>query len=115
LSDDHDERPYPEYRDSTVGRVLILTGEHARELVCGEADPELGLEVEAKVQEGSRRWVSMHRLIVKDRDGHLWSSAYEQGLTEYQDTRPFEDLDAVTFTEVEKVPVTTYEYRPVTS
>lgn len=95
--------------------LMILTGEQARELVSGEADPELGLEVEAKIQTGTRRWVSTHRLIVRDRDGRLWSSAYEQGLTEYQDTRPFEDLVEVAFGEVEKVPVTTYEYRPVGS
>ena len=104
----------------STSTTLILTGEQARELVYDEADPALGLEVETRVQTGTRRWVSTHRLIVRDRDGRLWSTSYEKGLTESQDTRPFEDpsgaggpMGAVTFTEVEKVPVTSYEYRPV--
>jgi hypothetical protein len=50
---------------------------------------------------------------VKDRDGRLWAVPYQRGLTESQDSRPFEDQAEVSFTEVEKVPVTSYEYRPV--
>jgi hypothetical protein len=95
--------------------ALILTGEQARDLVYDEADPALGLEVEARVRTGSSRWMSLHRLIVKDKDGRLWAVPYQQGLTESQETRPFEDLTEVEFREVERVSVTSYEYRPVTS
>ncbi len=93
--------------------TLILTGEEARELVYDEADPALGLTVELNEQIDNLRWSSVHRLIVKDAAGKFWEANYTQGLTENQDERPFEYEAEVTFTEVEKVPVTTYEYRPV--
>ena len=93
--------------------ILKLTGEQARDLVYDEADPELGLTVELDEQVASRRWVSVHRLIVRGEDGRLWAANYERGLTEYQDSKPFEDQAGVKFAEVEKVPVTTYEYRLV--
>ena len=95
--------------------TLILTGEQARDLVYDEADPALGLEVEARVRTGSSRWMSLHRLIVKDKDGRFWAVPYQQGLTESQDSKPFEDQAEVEFREVEKVPVTSYEYRPAKS
>jgi hypothetical protein len=93
--------------------TLKLTGEHARALTWGETGPELNLTIELDEYTGSRRWVSEHRLIVKDGDGRLWAANYERGLTECQDSKPFEDQVEVEFTEVKKVPVTTYEYRPV--
>ena len=93
--------------------TLKLTREQAQDLVYDEADPELGLTVELNEQTGSGRWASRHRLIVKGEDGQFWAANYEQGLTEYQDSRAFEDLAEVEFREVEKVPVTSYEYRPV--
>ena len=93
--------------------ILKLTGEQARDLVYDEADPALGLEVEFNEQTGSGRWMSHHRLIVKDKDGRFWAVPYQQGLTESQDSKPFEDQAEVEFREVEKVPVTSYEYRPL--
>ena len=93
--------------------TLTLTGEESRDLVYSEADPVLGLEVEANEQIDTNRWSSIHRLVVKDKDGKLWAATYSKGLTEYQDERPFEDQAEVTFREVEKVPITTHEYRPV--
>jgi hypothetical protein len=93
--------------------TLTLTQEQAQGLAWDEADPEWGLTVESNEQIDAKRWMSVHRLIVKDKDGRLWSADYEQGLTENQDGKPFEYDDEVTFAEVEKVPVTTYEYRPV--
>ena len=93
--------------------TLTLTGEESRDLVYSEADPVLGLEVEANEQIDTNRWSSIHRLVVKDRDGKFWAATYSKGPTEYQDERPFEDQAEVKFREVEKVAVTTYEYRPV--
>jgi len=94
-----------------------LTREQAAELSYGVPghwdDAELGLTVESNEQIDSRRWVSVHLLVVKDRDGKFWAATYERGLTEYQDIDPFEDESEVTFYEVEKVPVTTYEYRKI--
>lgn len=92
---------------------MKLTAEQAREFLCGGGDPDLGLEVESNEHTGEGRWTSYHFLVLKDKAGRFWATTYEQGLTEYQDTRPFEDESEVTFEEVEKVPVTTYEYRKI--
>ena len=93
--------------------TLKLTGEQARDLAYGEADPEWGLEVEANEQIDSNRWSSIHQLVVRDKNGKFWAATYRKGLTENQDESPFEYDGEVEFREVEKVPVTTYEYRPV--
>jgi hypothetical protein len=94
---------------------LRMSAEDARELAYGgDFSPE-GLTVESDEQTGTSRWESIHLLVVKDRDGKFWAVSYRQGLTEHQDSRPFGDADdvVVTFYEVEKVPVTTYEYRKI--
>jgi len=92
---------------------MKLTREQAQELASyGAEDPELGLTVEMNEQIDSRRWVSVHVLILRDAEGKLWEATYERGLTENQDCQPFEYDDEVEFYEVEKVAVTTYEYRP---
>ena len=90
---------------------MKLTPEQARELLYSREDPDLGLTVEADEYVTSNRWSSHHALIVKDQDGRLWETTYSQGLTERQDEIPFEYDPEVEFHEVEKVPVTTYEYR----
>jgi hypothetical protein len=92
---------------------LILAPDIARELTWFNQDTELGLEVEAREHIEDRRWVSVHRLILKDRDGKFWATTYERGLTEMQDGQPFEYATEVEFVQVEKVPVTTYEYRRI--
>ena len=56
------------------------------------------------------RWTQHHQLIVKDKDGKYWAADYEVGLTEYQDTEPWEYENTVKFYEVERVPVETFEY-----
>lgn len=95
---------------------LRLTKEQAQDLLDCQSNPELGLTVEHDEHIEDRRWVSVHLLVVKDDlFGRYWAAIYEQGLTENQDTWPFENVEEVQFIEVEKVPVTTYEYRPVKS
>jgi hypothetical protein len=90
-----------------------LTQEQARRLAWDEADPEWGLTVEFNEQVDSGRWESIHQLVIKDREGRYWEAHYTRGLTEYQESKPFEGHALVEFREVEKVPVTTYEYRPL--
>ncbi len=90
---------------------MKLTRAEAQELLYSRTDPYLRLQVELDEQVDIRRWVSVHRLIVKDADGRFWETSYEKGLTEYQDIEPFEDDNEVSFVQVEKVPVTAYEYR----
>lgn len=92
---------------------MILAPEVARELTYIDRDDELGLTVVAREHIEDRRWVSRNRLVVQDREGKFWAAFYEQGLTEMQETQPFEYHAGVEFHEVEKVPVTTYEYRRV--
>ncbi len=92
---------------------MRLTREQAQGLAWNEADPEWGLTVELNEQVDNLRWSSVHRLIVEDGAGKFWEATYTQGLTENQDERPFEYETEVEFREVEKVPVTTYEYSPV--
>lgn len=92
---------------------MKLSKAQARELLYSREDPDLGLAVELDEQVESRRWVSIHRLIIKDEDGRFWETFYERGLTEYQDIEPFEEECEAEFWEVGKVPVLSYEYRRV--
>ena len=94
---------------------MKLSKEQAQDYAYGDLDPESDpYSVEANEYTGSGRWESHHLLVLKDKDGRYWSATYTQGLTESQDIGPFEwDGDEIEFTQVEKVPVITYEYREV--
>lgn len=61
-------------------------------------------------QVDTRRWVSVHRLIIRrDSDGTLWQALYEQPLTEYQDCEMFPgDPVTVTLVRAEQVVTTRY-------
>lgn len=62
----------------------------------------------------NHRWESVHELIIRTKDTALWRALYRQGLTERQDTTPFEyDGDEIEFTQVKPVPVSHIEYQPV--
>lgn len=98
---------------TTETTPLKMSAADARELAYGGDFSAEGLTVESDKQTGTSRWESIHRLVVRDRDGRLWAVTYRQGLTESQESEPFEDMTEVTFYEVEKVPVTTYEYRKI--
>jgi hypothetical protein len=93
--------------------ALTLSTKDAQELVYGGDFTDEGLTVEDDRQTGSSRWESHHTVVVRDRDGKLWAADYRKGLTENQESRPFENEAEVTFREVIKVPVTVFEYRPV--
>jgi hypothetical protein len=85
----------------------------ARELVYEETTID-GVTHVAIQDEGSGRWMSYHLLVVQfaDEPGKFFGASFEQGLTESQDTYPFEDFgDEVRFEEVEPFEVTTTEYR----
>ena len=93
--------------------TLKMSGEDARDLTYGAGLAAKGLTAESDEQIDTSRWESIHQIVVKDQSGRFWAATYRRGLTEYQDSRPFEDETEVEFREVEKVPVTRYEYRPV--
>lgn len=93
---------------------MKLTRDQALDLLWdGECTELPGYAREATSQTGSGRWCSYHELVIRDPGGQLWATGYEQGLTESQDCSPFDDLDSAgaEFWPVEKVAVTTYEYR----
>ena len=71
------------------------------------------LEFIETVEGDDSRWSRSYTLIFKF-DGKLWEAGYQRGLTEYQDNGIEwynENGDLITCYEVEKIPVTTYEYR----
>jgi hypothetical protein len=43
------------------------------------------------------RWESHHRLVIRNERGEHFAANYRQGLTEHQDTGPWEDEETVTF------------------
>lgn len=91
---------------------MKLTRDQALDLLWdGECTELPGYAREATSQTGSSRWVSHHQLVIRDDYQNLWAADYCLGLTEYQDIDAFQDEDEVEFAEVEKVAVTTYEYR----
>jgi hypothetical protein len=95
---------------ATEAGKLILPVDEARELLWGGDHDQF--EVEADLYLESRRWVSGHELVIKNKtDGTMWMSYYERGLTENQYTEPWEDEQFAKFDKVEKVAVTTYEYK----
>lgn len=64
-------------------------------------------------QTGSRRWVSEHELVFSYK-GKLYITYYEQGLTECQDTSPYEYAeDEIDCEEVEAYEQTITRYRIV--
>ena len=86
-----------------------LTDEQCRQLIYKSSfdfegnynDPRF-VKVE-DTQEDSGRWESYHILIVKDtQTNKFFRTEYSKGLTEQQDTQPFEHSSA-TWVEVKKV------------
>ena len=92
---------------------LTMSARDARKLVYGGDFSDMGLEVVSNEQIGSSRWESIHEVVVRDSESNFWMTGYRQGLTEYQDSRPFEDDSEVTFLQVEPVQVTVTQYRPL--
>ncbi len=90
---------------------MKLTGEQAREFLSVGWVEGLNLAVESDEQIGTSRWESIHQLVLRDGEGRFWAATYTRGLTEHQDVQPFEYMEEVEFREMEKIPVTTYEYR----
>lgn len=70
--------------------------------------------VENRDTHDNHRWESVHELIIRTNDMAMWRALYRQGLTERQDTTPFEyDGPEITFTQVKPVPVSHIEYQAV--
>jgi hypothetical protein len=78
--------------------------------------PDAAIELHRE-QTGSRRWVSVHKLIFRaPDDGKAYRVTFEVGLTEEQeDHDPWADEDTVTGVEVEQRTETVTRWKPVSS
>jgi hypothetical protein len=76
-----------------------------------------GFEVVENRWHDEKRWTSVQELVVKGASGQLYRAFYEQGLTENQDTSPFDEYShgsgPVEFKAVLARPATTYTYEDV--
>lgn len=96
-----------------MAKGVVLEAEDARELACGEAgDEHEGWTVVSNEEIDHARWESIHELVIESEIGEYFSANYSQGLTESQETKPWEYEKTVTFTQVfpkvETVEVTQY-------
>jgi len=70
--------------------------------------------VENRATGDTKRWTSIHELVIRTKDARLWHATYEQGLTEGQYQDAFEyDGEEIIFTQVRPVPVEHIEYQAV--
>lgn len=78
-----------------------LPAELARELAYGDAGRTIdGWTVVANDYIESSRWASLHWLVIHNEAGQHFAETYRRGLTEEQETRPFDDGTTATFTPV---------------
>jgi hypothetical protein len=74
-----------------MSESVTLSVEDARELAwTSPGDSYAGWTVAAKERLGDSRWESNHRLVIRDASGRHYAGHYTVGLTESQDTRPWE-------------------------
>ena len=90
---------------------MILDRDKALELLWLKEGYNVdGLVPVADLYIDNGRWTERHQLVVRDEAGKFWAAEYEQGLTEYQDTTPWEYSETVLFDEVEPKEVVTIHY-----
>lgn len=78
-----------------------LPAELARELAYGDpGDSTEGWTVVTNDYIDKSRWESIHRLVIRNEAGEHFSDTYRRGLTEYQDSGPYESQSTATFTPV---------------
>lgn len=80
-----------------------LDAQVARELAyLSEGVSDGGWTVVENEQFGSGRWESHHTLVIRNAAGEHFRSTYSRGLTEYQDTGPWEGEKSARFDPVER-------------
>lgn len=78
-----------------------LPAELARELANKRVGRSIGnWTVVANDYVESSRWASLHWLVIHNEAGQHFAETYRRGLTEEQETRPFDDGTTATFTPV---------------
>lgn len=88
--------------------LIELVGEHS---ISDEEGNELRVVTVDQID--TRRWESVHEMVFSF-CGRLYSSTYRMGLTEIQESSPYEyDDQEVECPEVEAYEVTVTKYRPI--
>lgn len=85
-----------------MAEPITLPASDARELIGMKFGEEAfdGWIPVADEHLGKRRWVECRRLIIRDEGGYHFAAEYERGLSETQDTGPWEYDETVTFAPV---------------
>lgn len=84
-----------------MAKGVVLETELARELAyVGVGETSDGWTVVSNEETDHGRWASIHTLVIKNESGEFFTADYSRGLTEYQDTKPWEYEETATFTQV---------------
>ncbi|MEU6725572.1 hypothetical protein ABZ917_17845 [Nonomuraea wenchangensis] len=80
---------------------VTLPAETARQLAYGYAGDDIDdWTVVVNEYTGRTRWSSTHHLVIRNEAGEHFADTYRRGLSESQETRPYEDVSTATFTPV---------------
>lgn len=86
---------------AVADKPVNLPADLARDLAYGDpGDSVEGYTVVANEHIDTRRWESVHRLVIRNERGEHFMDTYRRGLTEYQDNGPYEGERQATFTPV---------------
>ena len=86
---------------STATANVVLDVPTARELAYSDPGDSIdGWTVVAKEEIDHSRWESIHQLVIRNEAGEHFSDTFRCGLTERQDTGPYEYETKATFTPV---------------
>lgn len=84
-----------------MAKGVVLEAELARELTWTGIGKTLeGWTIVSNTEEGHSRWESIHTLVIRNEAGECFAADYRQGLTESQDTKPWEYEKTATFKQV---------------
>lgn len=87
---------------AVADKPVKLPADLARDLAYGDpGDSAEGYTVVANEHIDKRRWESVHRLVIRNERGEHFMDTYRRGLTEYQDSGPYEGEGQATFVPVE--------------
>lgn len=80
---------------------VVLSAEDARELsYCDVEEGFDGWTVVANERRDHTRWMSHHRLVIRNEAGEHFAASYRRSLTEQQECQPWEDREMARFNPV---------------
>ena len=98
-----------------LARDIAVCGNKDADLTGWEGNPgNLVKVIENRPTGEQNRWSSIHELVIQTDDGRIWKRLYTEGLTEYQDERPFDmEGQMVAFDECRREIVESYRYETI--